>query len=163
MKSLLLMRHAKSSWSEADLPDHDRPLNERGRKDAPRMGKLLRREGVLPGLIISSTALRARTTAELAAQACGYTGEVLLTDALYNAAPAAYLTLAQGVADEVECLMLVGHNPGLEELVLGLTGQAEAMPTAAMAHIRLPIARWQEVEAGVGGTLDRVFRPKKSD
>ena len=78
MKTLLLLRHAKSSWSDPTLPDHDRPLNKRGIHDAPRMGKLLRHEHLMPDLILSSTAVRAKKTAELVAKACKYKGEIAL-------------------------------------------------------------------------------------
>jgi phosphohistidine phosphatase len=84
MKTLLIMRHAKSSWKDPDLPDHDRPLNKRGKHDAPSMGKLLKDEDLIPDLIISSTAARAKKTAELVAKACKYKGEISLNQSLWG-------------------------------------------------------------------------------
>ena len=83
MKELLILRHAKSSWKYQELSDHDRPLNKRGRRDAPRMGRLIRVRGLLPDLVVSSTAVRAMTTAHLASSAAGYTGSVELEPSLY--------------------------------------------------------------------------------
>ncbi|MGB7661527.1 MAG: histidine phosphatase family protein [Nitrososphaeraceae archaeon] len=91
MKTLLIMRHAKSSWKEQDLPDYDRPLNKRGKNDAPRMGKLLKDEDLVPDLIMSSTAVRAKKTAELVAKTRKYKGKIVLDRSLYGAEPAAYL------------------------------------------------------------------------
>ena len=84
MKTLLIMRHAKSSWKEQDLPDHDRPLNKRGEKDAPRMGKLLKDEDLIPDLIMSSSAVRAKKTAELVVKTCKYKGKIVLNHSLYG-------------------------------------------------------------------------------
>ena len=90
MKTLLILRHAKSDWETPDVADHDRPLNGRGKRDAPRMGRLLRDENLVPDLIISSTAKRARKTAKLVAEASGYEGEIRLAETLYLAGPEAY-------------------------------------------------------------------------
>ena len=84
MKTLLILRHAKSSWKEQDLQDHDRLLNKRGKNDAPRMGKLLKDENLIPDLIMSSTAVRAKKTAELVAKACKYKGKIVLNHSLYG-------------------------------------------------------------------------------
>jgi phosphohistidine phosphatase SixA len=93
VKSLLILRHAKSSWKHPELNDHDRPLNKRGKNDAPRMGKLLQKEKLIPDVILSSTAIRASATAESVVKACGYKGEVTLNRSLYAAGPEAYLQL----------------------------------------------------------------------
>jgi phosphohistidine phosphatase len=161
MKTLLILRHAKSSWSNASLADHARPLNERGRHDAPRMGRLLRQEDLLPQLIISSTATRALATAEAVAMAGGYEGEIQTTRRLYHAGPESYLAVLRGVADDYDQVMVVGHNPGVEELVDHLTGQAETMSTAALAHIQLPIEQWQELNKEVEGKLVGLWRPRE--
>jgi len=150
MKTLLILRHAKSAWDESGVPDHDRPLNKRGKRDAPRMGRVLRDEDLVPDLILSSTAKRARRTAQLAAEACGYEGEIEVDEGLYLAGPEDYLEALHGVPDQMERVMLVGHNPGLEELLEALTGEAQALPTAALAEIELSIEHWQQVEAAEG-------------
>lgn len=161
MKTLLLLRHAKSSWDDDDLDDHDRPLNKRGKKAAPRMGQILREKGLVPDLIVSSTAKRARRTAELAAEAARYEGEVVLDQTLYLAPPQRYVRVAAGVDDRVQRLMLVGHNPGIEMCLDLLCGQEEAMPTAALALISVPVNRWSEISPDLACKLEAMWRPKE--
>lgn len=163
MKTLLILRHAKSSWSDGGLPDHDRPLNQRGNTDAPRMGRLLRREGLTPELIISSTAERAVATAELVAQASGYENEIRTTRSLYHAGPEAYLEQLRRLPDEYGRVMVVGHNPGIEELVEQLTSAAEMMPTAALAHVELPIEQWLALDETTEGRLIQLWLPRQLD
>lgn len=164
MKTLMVLRHAKSSWDEAGLDDHARPLNERGERDAPRMGQLLRDQQLLPDLIISSDATRARLTAEAMADAAGYEGTILLERRLYHASPAEIVDLLHSVVEsELERVMIVGHNPGLEELVTKLTGVREDVPTAALAQIELPIERWSNLTASTTGTLVAMWRPRDLD
>src|SRR6188474_1511952 len=139
VKTLLVLRHAKSSWDDQNLDDHDRPLNARGERDAPRMGRLARKKRLSVELIISSDALRARLTAEAVADAIGYGGQILLDPRLYHASAADILAvLRSAVDDNVTTVMIVGHNPGLEDLVARLTGDPEGLPTAALAQIALP-------------------------
>lgn len=161
MKTLLLMRHAKSSWDDARLSDYERPLNERGRHDAPRMGRLLRREGLIPDLIISSSAKRAATTAELVALELSLDSDIRYTEKLYLAEPHAYIMPARQLGDEIETLLMVGHNPGIQELVEQLTDQEERMSTAAIAHIRAPIRKWSELAGGKRYELTHIWRPKE--
>jgi len=161
MKTLLLLRHAKSSWDEPAMDDHDRPLNKRGKQDAPRAGQWLAKEGLLPELIYSSTAKRARATVELAVEASNYQGDVLYSHDLYAATPSACLAALAGLADKYQRVMLVGHNPGLEELLLQLTGELQLLPTAALAQISLPIQKWGELNSGTRGKLLSVWRPKE--
>src|SRR5262245_46628964 len=162
MKTLLILRHAKSSWDEPGLEDHARPLSPRGERDAPRMGKLMRDERLLPDLIISSDAVRARSTAEAVAEAARYPGTILLEPRLYAASPAQIVAVLRTVADrDAATVMVVGHNPGLEELIAHLTGEREDMPTAALAHVTLPIERWRQVTTSSRGTLIRLYRPKE--
>ncbi|MFQ5400457.1 MAG: histidine phosphatase family protein [Anaerolineae bacterium] len=161
MKTVLVLRHAKSSWAFADLGDHERPLNERGRRDAPRMGRLLRREGIVPELILSSTAERALATAEAVALDSGYEAEIEVLRRLYHAGPETYLDILRNMGDSVGRVMMVGHNPGMEELVTSLTGTWVRMPTAALAQIELPVAHWRELTDSVTGTLVNLWRPKE--
>lgn len=163
MKTLLLLRHAKSSWDDDSLSDHDRPLNKRGKIAAPRMGQLLRELDLVPDLIISSTANRASTTARLAAHAAGCDAQLRLDRSLYLAPPERYLRVASRVHEPVERLMLVGHNPGIEMLVDDLTGCGESMPTAALAVIAIPVELWSELSAGIRCELVRVHRPRELD
>jgi phosphohistidine phosphatase SixA len=110
MKTLLVLRHGKSSWSDPTLDDHERPLNKRGRRDGPRMGKLVRKYGLMPDVVISSDAVRARLTAEAVVQAARYAGEILLDQQLYMASPAHTLSLLRTVRENAEIVMIVGHK-----------------------------------------------------
>lgn len=161
MKTLLVVRHAKSSWKDLNLPDHDRPLKKRGKQDAPRMGRLLYDEDLVPDLIISSTALRARWTAELVAEECGYEGEIVLTRDFYHADPEDYLMGLSNVPDHHGRVMIVGHNPGMQELLWDLTGESVRFTTANIAHIELPISSWRALEEEIEGKLIEVWRPKE--
>lgn len=161
MKTLLLLRHAKSSWADANMADFDRPLNERGQNDAPRMGELLARQELVPDLIITSAAKRAAATAKRVAEAAGYEGKVRRSEHLYLAEPGDYVAVARQVADEVDCLLLVGHNPAIEELVEGLSGVEESMPTAALACLRLPIDHWPALKLGQKYELAHLWRPRE--
>lgn len=159
MRTLLILRHAKSSWKNSRLADHDRPLNKRGRRDAPRMGQLLRDENLVPDLILTSSAERALATAEAVALACGYQGEVQVTRRLYHAAPETYIELLSHISDEHDRVMVVGHNPGMAELVEVLTGQSQRMPTAALAQVQFSVNGWSELTGGEG-RLVNLWRPK---
>ncbi|MDO8680471.1 MAG: histidine phosphatase family protein [Acidobacteriota bacterium] len=161
MKTLLILRHAKSSWSDSALDDHDRPLNDRGERDAPRMGELLRQQRLTPDLIISSDAVRARMTAEAVAKAAGYAGEIRLEPLLYGAAPDDIVVVLRTAEPNAEIVMVVGHNPGLEALVGQLTGERHDLPTAALAQIDLPIDRWRDLNGSTRGTLVDLWRPKE--
>ena len=161
MKTLLLLRHAKSSWEDGNLADFDRSLNARGRSDAPRMGRLLAHYELTPDLIVTSAARRAATTAELIALAAEYAGDIQYTNELYLADPETFLDVARDTADGVARLMLVGHNPGIEELVSDLAGREERMPTAALACFRLSIARWRELNDETAAELLHLWRPKE--
>jgi len=160
MKTLLVLRHAKSSWHHAELADYERPLNQRGQRDAPRMGRLLRVEDLVPDLIITSSANRALSTAEAVAAAGGYEGEIQYTRHFYLADSEDYLERLQQLDDAYERVMIVGHNPGLEHLVALLTGAWETMPTAAVAHLSLPINHWRELDEETGAELVHLWRPK---
>ena len=160
MKTLLVLRHAKSSWNDPALDDHERPLNKRGRQDGPRMGELMREHGLVPDVVISSDALRARLTAEAVAEAARYAGEILLDPHLYMAGPADILSLLRTVQENAETVMIVGHNPGFEELVEQLTGERQDLPTAALAQIVLPIDQWRDLTPSTRGSLLGHWQPK---
>jgi phosphohistidine phosphatase len=159
MKTLLLMRHAKSSRDDPSLADHDRPLNSRGFSDAPKMGERLLQAGLVPARILSSAAVRASQTAAAVARASGYTGSVEHLESLYSADREAYLEALRGLPDDADPVLVVGHNPEIEALVDSLSGQAAEMSTAAIARLALPIQRWQDVP-GKRAELVEVWRPK---
>jgi phosphohistidine phosphatase len=161
MLTLLILRHAKSSWDDRALDDHDRPLNERGQRDAPLMGRFVRDQRLRPDLILSSDAVRARLTAEMVARAAGYTGRIRLEPRLYLASAADIIdVLRTSIERGVTTVMTVGHNPGLEELVARLTGTREDLPTAALVQIVLPIEQWSDLDDTMRGTLVSVWRPR---
>ncbi|MGH9203144.1 MAG: SixA phosphatase family protein, partial [Vicinamibacterales bacterium] len=128
MKTLLSLRHAKSSWSDATVDDRDRDLNARGRRDAVRMGELIRQNQLSPDVIISSDALRARLTAEAVADVIGFQEEIALDRRLYLASPADIVAVIRTAAGAATTVMIVGHNPGLEQLVERLTGEPNDLP-----------------------------------
>jgi phosphohistidine phosphatase len=161
MKTLLILRHAKSSWKDENLPDRERPLNKRGLGDAPKMGALLRKEDLVPDLVLSSPARRARSTAELATDECGYEGQVEFREELYSFDAEPYLKALSTLADSYQRVMIVGHNPAMEELLEQLTGEYLPMPTAALAQIELPIEHWNKLTRRRKGRLVNLWRPKE--
>jgi phosphohistidine phosphatase len=160
MKTLLLLRHAKSDWDDPSLRDFDRPLAARGERDAPRVGKALRKRGILPDLIISSPAARAKATIEAVTRAAKLNLEIRFDEVVYGASTPELIRLIQGLPDTNSCLLLVGHNPGFEDLVGRLSGSHERMPTAALACVEFEINRWEDVSDGEG-TLRWLLTPKK--
>src|SRR5438105_15635605 len=133
----------------------------RGKRDAPRMGRLLRDEDLLPDLILTSTAKRTCQTVEAFVAASGYTGKVKENRALYLATSQDYIDVLRALPDKYERVMAVGHNPEVEELAIQLTGQATRMPTAALARIDLPLNRWEDLGEKTEGELRGVWRPKE--
>jgi phosphohistidine phosphatase len=160
MKTLILLRHAKSSWKFPELSDRDRPLTKRGEKAAPRIGKWLKKKDIIPQNILCSTALRACSTAEAIAEKLGYKEEITYLDSLYMAEPAAIIEALHAVPDKTKRVMVVGHNPGLEGLVQILSRKVESLPTASIAVIKLPIETWSELNFGVEGKLVEIVRPR---
>ena len=162
MKTLLILRHAKSSWDHDDLADYDRPLSKRGESDVPQIGILLQKEHLVPDLIISSSAQRAHKTAQLVVNACGgYEHELRVCPELYLAQPLAYLLILQELGGQIDRVMVVGHNPGLEQLLEALTGQINPLPTATLAHVRLNIAHWSDFGKDRSGELVSIWRPQE--
>jgi phosphohistidine phosphatase len=161
MKTLLLLRHAKSSWKDPDQDDHDRPLNKRGKREAPRMGQFLKDEGLIPDFIISSSAKRAWRTAECAALHSGYRGETRVTSELYEASAEQIRMVIRATPDSAARLLLVGHNPGLEELLEQLTGTYTPLSTAALAQVQVGIDTWAAMDRAASSQLVRVWQPRE--
>lgn len=162
MKTLLLLRHAKSSWKQSDQPDHERPLNKRGKKEAPKVGKYLRENDLVPDLILSSTARRAHDTAQAVAEKSGFDGQIDLYQDLYLSDTDCYLDILRRLPDEARRVLLVGHNPDLEELLTLLTDVNQPLVTAALAQIDLPITSWQELNEATDGRLQLVWSPRET-
>jgi len=163
MRTLLLLRHAKSAHADDALPDHDRPLSERGRRSAERMGHLLTDLGLVPDTILSSTSQRTQETAELVAEAGDVLRAVEYDERLYLATDESIIRILSRVPARAQCVMIVGHNPGLESLVRSFTGRREELPTAALAGIELNIESWSELAPSTKGTLKGVWRPRDLD
>jgi phosphohistidine phosphatase len=159
MKILYVLRHAKSSWDNAEIADFDRPLNDRGESTAPFMGQFMAANGFEPDVIVSSPAVRARETARRVKEAAAMTVEIVYDDRIYEASSRTLQTVAASIDDGFDSAMLVGHNPGMEGFVRLLTGRSEEMPTAALAVIDLDIDRWAEIDSGLGA-LRTLIRPK---
>ena len=159
MKTLYILRHAKSSWNDTSLTDYERPLNERGLRTAPFMGKLMEERGLVPDVIVSSPAIRARQTAELVCEASGFEPEISFNELIYEANVGTLVAVVSELNDENGSLLLVGHNPGAESLIYYLTGEIAPMPTAALGVIELDIETWTEIDGGCG-KLKQVIRPK---
>lgn len=152
------MRHAKSDWSVDYGRDHERPLNQRGERSARMMGRVLTRDGYVPELIVSSTAVRARSTARLADEAGDWRAELVLDDALYGGGVDSAVQVASSAPD-VERLMLVGHQPTWSFLVSTLTGEYVDMKTATVVVIGFDISVWAELTSGPGEMV-AVYQPR---
>ena len=169
MKTLFLLRHAKSSWSEPGLADFDRPLNERGRRAAPLIARHLARGGLLPDLILCSAALRTRETLTLMLPGLARDAVVRIESGLYGADAGTLLRRLERVEAAVDCVLLIAHNPGLEDLAAGICGGGpepmrrrmdEKFPTAALAAFALDAARWSSLREGAAILTDFVL-PKE--
>ena len=160
MKTLYLLRHAKSSWKEPGLQDFDRPLNGRGREAAPLVGRFIRKRKLRVDLLLSSPAARARQTAALVKESAKLSAEVLYDERIYEADAARLLEVVTQAGESADTLMLVGHNPGMDELLMFLTGEGQRMSTAALACVALDVEKWGKVRERTG-RLEWLVRPKE--
>jgi phosphohistidine phosphatase len=169
MRTLLLLRHAKSSWDDPSLDDFDRPLAARGRKAAPVMADYLEKKGLLPDFVLLSPAARARETWALVARKLGGRIEVKELRGLYLGAPSRLLDAIRRGPDRADRVMLIGHNPGMEHLAMVLAGPSSKrkalaklhakFPTAALAEIEFEAGSWKDLARG-SGRLKRLVYPK---
>lgn len=162
MKTLLLLRHAKSDWGDSSLRDFDRPLADRGERDAPRIGKALRKRGVTPDVIVASPAARAKATVQAAMKAAKVELDITCDESIYGASSGELMKLIRRLPDTNKCALLVGHNPGFEDLAGRLTESQQRMPTAALACIEFQIEHWNDVDDGKG-KLVWLLTPKHLD
>ena len=158
MKTLLLMRHAKSDWNADYGADHDRPLNERGARSARIIGRVLSARGYAPQLVVASTAVRARSTASLAKEAGQWGCDIVLEPSLYGSGPDAAIQAAS-LAPDTDRLMLVGHQPTWSILVSVLTGDRAEMRTGAVAVIDFDFEKWQDLPTA-RGRITATFQPR---
>ncbi|MBV9045999.1 MAG: histidine phosphatase family protein [Alphaproteobacteria bacterium] len=172
MKRLLLLRHAKTEPAGAGVEDHDRKLMARGRDDAPKLGRYIREQGYAPELILSSTSRRTVETVELVTDVLPGTHRIDYLEALYLAEPDVMLSIIRLMPDKTRSVMVVGHNPGMEQLATFLAREPvkrrerdrfdqieEKFPTAALAVLDFDVARWRDVAPGQGALKDFV-RPR---
>ena len=147
MKTLYLLRHAKSSWSFDELSDQERPLNDRGRDDAPLMGQALAKRRICPDIIVSSPAVRAMSTALLVAREMQFPHEKITVEpGIYGADADDLLAIIKGLPDAADSALLVGHNPTITDVANALSPSSlNEMPTAAVVCLRFSCERWEEV------------------
>ncbi len=164
MKRLHLLRHAKSSWDDPDLPDHERPLAPRGEKAARRIAEHVRREGIRPELVLCSTALRARQTLAALLPVLAGDVEIRVEATLYGAGVTQVLARVREVDEGVGAVLVVGHNPTLHELALVLTERGDALerfPTGALATVAFAVP-WAQLASG-GAKLEGLVVPRELD
>lgn len=161
MKTLFLLRHAKSSWKDESLPDFERPLNRRGKRAAETLGRYIRTNEVSFELILSSPAVRARETVERMLKAAKLTTEVRYDQRLYGASAARLADIVSQIENERTAVMIVGHNPGLEELLSLLVGYPELTPTGALAKLTTRAAKWTALAGAGKATLEWLIKPRE--
>jgi len=159
MKTLILLRHAKSDWGSGLERDHERSLNPRGQRAAKIVGRFLEMAAEVPAAVVTSSAVRARTTVELAAEAGGWSCPVAVTDSLYEATPEVVLEVIRERPDTQDSLLLAGHEPTWSRLVERFTGGRAKVVTATLVRIDFAVARWREVRFAAG-TLVWMVSPK---
>jgi phosphohistidine phosphatase len=159
-KRLALLRHAKSSWADSGLADTDRPLSSRGRGAATRIGRYIRDEGIMPDLVLCSSAVRTRQTLERLELDADVVVEV--EDELYGAGAAQLLRRIRGIPESVASALVIGHNPGIHDLAIGLAGDARlgSFPTGALAELSVPTGTWDRLGEG-GATLHAFVTPRE--
>jgi phosphohistidine phosphatase len=171
LKTLTLLRHAKSSWDDASIDDFNRPLNERGWKAARRMGRELKHRELHFDLVLASTAARVRETIDGVQEKYDFAAPIQFEPRMYGASEDELLSLIRALPESVHAPLLVGHNPGLERLIVELTRDDEGglrrrvagkFPTAGLAVVELPADRWADVASG-SGTIADLILPKELD
>jgi phosphohistidine phosphatase len=160
MRTLYLLRHAKSSWKDETQADFERPLAGRGRKACIIVAQLFQVKKIELDLIICSTAVRARETIDLVRQYTRLKTELRFDERIYEADTSRLLEVVSQIDPDRKSVLLVGHNPGFEDLVHELTGKSERLPTAALVKIKLKTSKWSEPYAG-NASLDWIVRPKE--
>lgn len=146
MKRLYLIRHAKSDWSNPALDDYDRPLNKRGKKNAPKIGEYFNKKGIYPDLIISSPAYRARCTALKIAKKINYIEAIEFNEHLYEASLRTILEIVNFIKDVNDDVFIIGHNPSLNVLAFYLLGFNENIPTSGILQIKFNCNSWREIK-----------------
>lgn len=160
MKTILLMRHAKSSWDGKVEDDRDRPISKRGRKNAGQIARLFKDNSLMPDLILASSAVRARQTAEVIMDELNFRGDVCFRNKLYMAEVEAYVHEIQSLDDANQLILVIGHSPSLDSLLQMLTDKVESLPTAAVASLSVLIDTWKDFNLESRCELNDLWRPK---
>ena len=160
MKTLILMRHAKSSMEEKHKDDWDRTLSKRGKKNAVTMAKVLKEKEPVPQVILASAAVRTHETADLLAAELSFRGDIHFLSSLYQGEVDSYLSEVRALPDSCDCALVIGHNPVLEGFLQMVTGKVEALPTASMAYIQVPVTSWKEFDFSTPAELIHFSKPK---
>jgi len=167
VKTLFIIRHAKSSWDASNIDDFERPLNDRGKRDAPRMGKRLKEKDIHPTLLLSSPAKRALSTAKRIAKVLKYPKDDIKTDRrLYHADEETMLTVVRELKDKQDVVMIFSHNPGLTEFVNSLMDgelDIDNVPTCGIVAFKLNLETWKDVDWGKGKLLFFDYPKSKED
>jgi len=161
MKTVILLRHAKSTWDSSASSDFQRPLNSRGIRDAPRIGAWIAERGIRPDCVLCSAATRAQETLAGLQATLDLDVNITIADDLYLAPPTTAIALLSQIDDAVECSLVIAHNPGMEGLLWGLCGVDNSMPTCALAVIELPIDSWLAIDLNCQGTLQYYITPRE--
>jgi phosphohistidine phosphatase len=161
MKSLLLLRHAKTSDNNASISDGMRPLSDSGKYDVYKMSKFLKNNKLIPSLIISSSAKRAKDTSNLLAESIGYNKDILLSELLYKTNAKHYINVISKISNNINMVLLVGHNPILENLIELITNELIIMETCSLVHILLPMTTWIEIKKNPKGKLIKLVTIKE--
>ena len=160
MKTLLLMRHGKSSWKDNDLSDHERPLKKRGRRDTKRIAQEIEKNDLYPHIILSSSAARAKETAEILMDTLEFENQILFSDQLYMAEPEDFIDVLSQLDDDNETVLVIGHNPGMEAFIQIIDGEIESLPTAGLGQLILVLDSWQDISLDTMGDLVGLWKPR---
>jgi len=161
MKTLLLMRHGKSSWKDETLEDHERPLKKRGRKDSARIAREIRKHDLVPDLILCSSATRARETVKALTKELDTPIRVVFSDELYMGEPEDFITALKVLTEDESVVMIVAHNPGLEAYLQIVDGKIESVPTAGLGYLMLALDDWKDITLDTMGDLIGFWKPKE--
>src|SRR6266498_60290 len=160
MKTLYLLRHGKSSWKDETLPDVERPLNGRGRRASQNVGAFLKREKIIPDLVLSSSAIRARQTTDIVMETAKLRTDLRFDERIYEAGAQRLLEVVRQIEKSKKIVLLVGHNPGMEEFLTMLTGAVDTMPTGTLSKVVLSASNWADM-GDKGATLEWIVKPKE--
>ena len=161
MKTILLMRHAKSSWESKNQDDWERPLSKRGRKNAGQIGELLKDEKLIPDLILASSAVRVHQTMDIVMDEIHFRGDYYSLNRLYMAEVEVYAQEIQRLNDDTATVLVIGHSPSLDVFLQMVTGKVESLPTSAVAYLTFAIDSWAEFKLEARGELVNLWTPKE--